>query len=530
MNAINQHGNAQSHAMTSQWVDSLWFRTLLIIAFALGLFFRLSGLGNKIYSHDEAYTSLRVAGYTGGEVFTNLADGKDKTREDIQKYLRPDKNKNIVDTLSIIAWYEPHENPLFFLLAHYWMRLVGYTPGAMRGLAALFGLLSIPGMYWLSRELFKSSSTALLSTALFVISPFHILFAQDARPYSLLSLCILISSASFLRAIRKVNALSWGIYSLTLILGVYSQLLFVLVVIAHGVYFLGAHFKHYKLFGSFLLSSASAVLAYTPWLYFVVTRWKMVSSKMDWVNFRIPWYRYIQRWMLIFSSPLIDLDFKSGNLIPYILRALLLSLVACAFLFLLLHASKQEWLLILSIYVITTGAIIVPDLLQGGIRSIGGRYFVPTNITTILVMGYFLANRLSLSSFKAHKKWRLLISIVIVSALSSNINSMQAETWWNKELGRVRTEFVHEINKDRSLLIISGYHPTNLGDILLLSFEADSDMRFRLYEEPVDIKIAGNYDYIYWFPSSVEEVWEISEKESLQVREVLNGTLWQIQQ
>ena len=40
-------------------------------------------------------------------------------------------------------------------------------------------------MYWLCLELFESSVTAWLAVAIIAISPFQIVYAQEARPYSL---------------------------------------------------------------------------------------------------------------------------------------------------------------------------------------------------------------------------------------------------------------------------------------------------------------------------------------------------------
>jgi uncharacterized membrane protein len=509
---------------------SPWFRVLLITALILGVFFRLSGLGTKIYSHDEVYTSLYAAGYRGGYVFTSLWDGKDKAAEDVQQFLKPSKNNNVAHIISLMAQYSPHQAPLFFILEYYWMQLIGYTPAAMRGLAALLGCLSVPAMYWFGKELFQSSRAAIMSTAFFAISPFHILFAQDARPYSLWALITIISGAAFLQAMRKNNANSWWIYSLTLILGVYSHQLFIMVAIVHGFYFIGTHFIRYKKnYGGFLSAGLFALLAYTPWLFFVITRWRHAASQLDVLNLQISWDRYLQRWILLFSSAFIDLDFNSNgaNLVPYFLRVLMLILTAYAFVFLWKHGSLREKLLLSLIYIITVGTFIVLDLFFGGIRSITGRYFVPANIATVMIVAYFLSSRMHQPL--SHGKWKVLAILLLVAGIVSNINSLYSETWWNKELSRVRLEFVNEINKDQSLIIVSGYHPTNLGDVLLLSLEVDSDIHFRLYENPADIEYQGNYSNIYWFPGTYQEVEEISTTKEFHITEVLPGLLWKIE-
>jgi uncharacterized membrane protein len=520
----------QSQTPGLKWIGSLWLRILLIAALCLGIIFRFSGLGNKIYSHDEAFTSLDAAGYRGGEVYTSLWDGRILTPQDIQKFLQPAPDKSVFHTLSIIARNEPQVAPLFFLLAHYWMRVVGYTPAAMRSLALVFSLLSIPAMYWLSQELFQSRRTALLCTVLIGLSPYHILFAQDARPYSLWAFLTIISSAALLRALREDHKLNWGLYSFSLIIGIYSHQFFALVAIVHGLYFVSLKIPLWRhQYAGFLSASFLALLAYTPWLYNLILHWNSAQGIMDWVNMQFPWYRYIQRWALNFTSPFIDLDFASGKIIPYILRVPVIILIAGALLFLIRHTPRRIWTFTLLLCIIPSGALMLPDIILGGIRSIGGRYFVPVNVATILAVAYYLADKLDLVEPSSHTKWRLITSVLLVAAIFSGINILQAETWWNKELGRIKPEFIHALNmSDEALLIVSGYHPTNVGDVLTLGFEADPDVRIRLYEEPDDIEFSNSYGTVFWFPSTTTEAQEIIREKQLQVSEVIPNTLWRI--
>jgi uncharacterized membrane protein len=517
---------------SDHWSNSVCFRLVLITALALGIYFRLSGLGNKIYSHDETFTSLHAAGYRTGDAFTGLWDSNYKSIDDIQRFLKPGKDKGIADTLSSITSSGPQQAPLFFLLAYFWIRVVDSTPAAIRGLAAIFGCLSIPSIFFLCKELFNSDRIALISTTIFSISPFHILFAQDARFYSLWTFATIVSSTVLLQAIKKSNLITWLSYSLTLILGLYSHLLFILIIIVHALYFAAIHlFSHPQKYGGFLSACLASTLAYTPWLFKIFVNWWRVAGNMDWLNMQTSWYRYIQRWTLLFSSPFLDLDFSSdiANFMSYLLRGLIMIFIAFALLYFLKHASRQAKLFLLLIYVITAGSFIMLDLLFGGIRSVTGRYFVPANIATILVIAYFLADKFDLSKGRSGLQWKLGFVLLLLGGILSNVNSLLAETWWNKELGRIRTEFVHEIDRDGTLLVVTGTHPTNLGDVLLLGFEVDSDVQFRLFKNPEDMDISGSYNHVYWFPSSSDEVTKIIGDKGIDAREVIQDTLWRIE-
>jgi uncharacterized membrane protein len=528
---LSTHITASTQQASSQlWEQSRWFRIVLITAFGLGLVFRFAGLGNKIYSHDETYASLRAAGFQKFDVLKSIRDGDDHTAQEIFKFMKPGEDKTITDTLFITAQSGPHQAPLFYLLAHYWMRIVGFTPMAMRALAALIGTLSIPAMYWFSRELFHSTRISLLSTALFALSPFHILFAQDARPYSLWTLSTLVSSAALLWAIKKNTISAWWLYASSIILGMYSHQLFSLVAVVHTCFFAIRFFIQRKRdYAGFLSAGLLAFLAYTPWLYMVITYWDRAVESMGWVTRQVSWSQYLRSWALIFSSPFLDLDFASGNLIPYLLRALVMVLIALSSLALLQHGPTQCKVFLLLMLIIPAGAFIVPDLLLGGVRSIGGRYFVPFNIAIVQIVAYWIAHQLDHADRTAFSKWVSLLGIVMAASISSNVNSFQADTWWNKELSRVTPQFLCEINQDQALLFVStGQHGSTVGEVLQLGIGVDADVHFILPADSGGIEYTSDYEHVYWLANSSQEVQEISEKNGLRIREVLQNTLWKI--
>ena len=59
--------------------------------------------------------------------------------------------------------------------------------------------------------------TAWLAVATIAISPFQIVYAQEARPYSLFVMLILLSRAVLVRGMRLKTNSSWGIYAVTLV-------------------------------------------------------------------------------------------------------------------------------------------------------------------------------------------------------------------------------------------------------------------------------------------------------------------------
>jgi len=72
--------------------------------------------------------------------------------------------------------------------------MVWEFPGAIRSLSAIISLLVFPGVYWLLPGIWVVNGW--IAIALIAVSPFHILYAQEAREYSLWTVTIALSSAA----------------------------------------------------------------------------------------------------------------------------------------------------------------------------------------------------------------------------------------------------------------------------------------------------------------------------------------------
>lgn len=182
-----------------------WLRFLIIIILVLGLFFRFVNLDRKIYWMDETYTSLRISGYTESEVAQQLLEGQILSLQDLHQYQRINPEKSIVDTVKGLATEEPQLAPLYFILVRFWAQMFGDSVVAIRSFSAFLSVLAFPCIYWLCLELFESSLVGGLACMLLAISPFQLVYAQEARQYSLWTVAILLSSASLLREIGRAH-------------------------------------------------------------------------------------------------------------------------------------------------------------------------------------------------------------------------------------------------------------------------------------------------------------------------------------
>lgn len=93
----------------------------------------------------------------------------------------------------------------------------------------------------------------------------------------------------------------------------------------------------------------------------------------------------------------------------------------------------EQWLLPVLLRVIPMVAFGVPDLLFGGTRSLISRYFLPTDIGALLILGFGLStNRLSAKNAANHSflPRRILFYAVLTISLSACWFNPNADNWW----------------------------------------------------------------------------------------------------
>ena len=170
--------------------------------------------------------------------------------------------------------------PLYYLLLHGWIQLLGDGEAAVRSLSVLFGVLSVPLIYALALALFHSRAAGLLAALLLAVSPLHLWYGQEARMYTLLTFLCLLSSTLLLLAVRARTGVQaaglWLGYTLANVAAVYAHY-FAFFVLAFQAAFLflvawSGGFRPWRLLLGGLASGLATVLAYLPWLPHLVTR------------------------------------------------------------------------------------------------------------------------------------------------------------------------------------------------------------------------------------------------------------------
>ncbi|MEG5015267.1 MULTISPECIES: glycosyltransferase family 39 protein [unclassified Microcoleus] len=459
-----------------------WLQFLIIAVLVIGILFRFANLDRKFYWIDETYTSLRVSGYTEAEIIKEISYQKITSPADLQKYQQINSEKTLRDTLNSLATEDPHHPPLYYVLARYWAQWFGSSVAAMRSLAAVISLLVFPAIYWLAWELFESSAVAWMAIAIFAISPYHILFAQEARQYSLWTVTTILSTAALLRATRPDEnqnpvalVLSWALYAATATLGLYTHLLFVCVAAAHAIYVaVIANWRDVKTFISYYVASLIALICFMPSLVNTVENFNQVRSTTIWAE-QTNFLRLVSRWVGSITIAFFDIGIDGtanatqlALLIP--VGIMILALVGYALYYLCRQTPKRVWLIVLLLIATTALFLAVPDIIKGGRRSANPRYLVPCYVGIQIAVAYLLSAKISsnLEKLKQQKLWKIVIVGVFFAGIISGGVSSQADIWWNKGSGWLRAlEVAATVNQASNPLFISD---ANIAYIMPLSY------------------------------------------------------------
>jgi len=468
-----------------------WVGFLIIAVLVLGIFFRFANLDRKFYWIDETYTSLRVSGYTEAEIIKEISYQKITSPSDLQKYQQINSEKTLSDTLNSLATEDPQHPPLYYVLARRWAQWFGSSVAAMRSLAAVISLLVFPAIYWLAWELFESSAVAWMAIAIFAISPYHILFAQDAKQYGLWTVITILSSAALLRAMRPdanqnplALVLSWALYAGTATLGFYTHLLFVWVAAAHAIYVaVIANWRDIKTFIAYCVAALIALICFMPSLVNAVENLNQIRSTTLWAEQK-DFLRLVTRWAGVPSLAFFDIGFDgTAKATPQLalvipVAIMILALVGYALYFLWRQTPKRVWLMVLLLIATTALFLAVPDVIKGGRRSTNPRYLVPCYVGIQLAVAYLLSAKISnnLDNFKQQKLWKIVMVALLSAGIISGGVSAQADTWWNKSSSVLRGDLqvAETVNQASNPLIISD---GNIQYIMPLSYRLEPKVK-----------------------------------------------------
>ncbi|MGD1855798.1 MAG: hypothetical protein ACFB2W_16280 [Leptolyngbyaceae cyanobacterium] len=493
---------------------------LFVICLVIGIGLRCTNAAHKVYWHDEVYTTIRVLGYSGTAVETQLLQEPVVSAADIQVFQSFPDPRRWSDTWAALVSHPEHP-PLFYLLERIWVGIFTPSVTSFRSLAVVFGLGLLPLTYWMGRQLWRDHWVGLIATCLMAVSPVQLLYAQEAREYSLWACLILLANGCLLKAMRVSGRYSsdaivvrspkhvmlsqWGLYGVSVILMLYTTLLSALVIIAHGLYVLiSGSRQHWQ---RWAMALGGAMLAFVPWIIVLLNNRAKLDSATDWTSFRQPLGYLLKLWGLHLSSTVIDLGLPLASLYTYVAPLLVLILVLMALGQLLLVTSLSTMAFCIVMLMVPALGLVLPDLINGGQLSVSTRYFMPSLLTITLILAGWI-RQLLLSDRGFYRIWgQGILALLLAVGLVSGTLSAVSFTWWNKNIDYHVNTMGTVIRQTERPLVLSPLNATGLGSTISLSYAVAPDTAFVVFKPGRIPEIPAGYSD-YFLLNANEEIFD----------------------
>ena len=454
---------------------------IVVLLVALGVLFRVVNLSQPVYWVDEVATSMRVSGYTQAEVKAQVATGEPLTVLDLQKFqtIRPDRPMR--DLLRVLS-QSPEHAPLYFILARFWAELFGGSVAAMRSLSVVFSLLALPVMYALGRDLFASELIGRNAIALLAISPFFVAYAQEARPYSLWVLLLLLTHLFLWRSLQLNRWQDWLAYTFSLVLCLYTSLLTVLIVFGQSLAVGFFQPKRYKeQIKYYLLTTLVGLLALSPWLWIVITRWQTLQDNTIWMQVPTTIWAILGTWFYSLAVLFFDVPVASESpplfLLQVIAATATLAFMGYATIFFIRRAARPTVVFVLSASLSVPLLLLLLDLFRDGQASATPRYLMPVHIGALIALAFLMGDRLTHLS----RYWRSFTALFLSVGLLSCLIGLNQDSPYQKSRNLSNAGIVDIINQAKNpQLVTTAYY---IQDTISLSYWLNSDTHFYIFPD-----------------------------------------------
>ena len=179
---------------------------------------------------------------------------------------------------------EDIQSPLYYLIVWFWAQIFP-TDWGIRLFSVMIGIISIPLLFSLTSKLFNRQ-VGLLASVFLALSPFHLNYSIEARPYSLY---ILLSIAALWFVVKALESNKhwnrwWLCYSFTATLMLYTHhigaIAFMGMVVFHFCLIWPINrIRFYQWIGFNILP----VILFLPWIPVVLPQMKMSEDLLVWI-------------------------------------------------------------------------------------------------------------------------------------------------------------------------------------------------------------------------------------------------------
>ena len=200
---------------------------------------------------------------------------------------------------------EDVQSPLYYLTVWFWAKFFP-TDWGIRLFSVLTGIISIPALFSLSSKLFNRQ-IGLVASAFLVLSPFHVRYSIEARPYSLYVLLGIAALWFVVKALESNKHWNgwWLCYSFTATLMLYTHHIGLMAFMGMVVFHLCLIWPMGRIrFFQWIGFSILPILLLLPWIPIVLSQVDISKDILSWIpqtNLRSSLKMML--WYIYFISP-----------------------------------------------------------------------------------------------------------------------------------------------------------------------------------------------------------------------------------
>lgn len=472
------------------------------LAIVSAIILRFSHLDSKVFWHDEVYTKLRVSGYKNIDP-KNARLGKVLIKKDLLKFQGVSDRKGLKDTLSSLE--EDAHTPLYYILLKYWQDVWGNSIVAVRSLSSVFGILLFPALYILAKQLFEYKLAARIIVSLAAVSPMFIRYSQDARPYPLWIVNVIISTSLLLQALNKNAVKNWFYYSISIAASFYLQLLSFYIYLGHFVYALMTTELKIKVLSRYIIASFIGVLLFVPWLInVVIPKFDSIAAQTAWLKSPMSPKQLFTEHVTNLNHLFFSIDFTNiDGALAYIIGLPLICLVVFSIYITVRNSSISTWLLP-SVLSLSSFVFLYQDLILGGQRTRINQYFLLSYLAIFICIGFTIFLKMTSSSQKQNVIWSGIYCIFILISIITSYQTSAQPTWWG--WSRFQVDMAEIINSADNPLVIS---QDRIGNIMPLFYLLKEDTKSLMLDTNTGTLPKNLSQYDIFLLNPIEEVKDI---------------------
>jgi uncharacterized membrane protein len=480
----------------------------------IGISLRLSNLDQKFPWMDECITQVRISDYSSfplSELSSNSV--KSISVGTLKEIIEEKPTRDLAFLLDEISG-APEHPPLYYLLSAKLASLFGNKIEVLRGLSASISLLTFPCMYWLCYELFGSSIYGAIGVGIASVSPIYILYAQEAREYSLWIVAGMFSGATLLSALRKNQRSYWLLYSFSLVIGIYSNLFFWTNIAAQLIYVSFIYCCQHQVSKSHIRSCITtfiiSILSFLPWVFIALQKKSNLYNRTQWLGSDTGVVDVFKRIIGGVIRAFFDIGFDNTASLAFNLRSLLsiyipflivTFFIFCSLFYVLRKSDASIATYILSLILLPIIVIATGEIITGKIWSYS-RYLMTMYLGLQLASVYFIGSQILHS--KQSFRWfsSLLTLLIITGSLISCSLAANEKFWWNKGSTHELARMADYINRKPGLVLTD---IDFLPPVLPLAYQLNSANMIQFsqqFEEGIRLKKPRNTYYFGYSDSS----------------------------